>query len=54
MNRLTAAEWTELYEALQVLKAQYEAHGLETQCLEVQSIYMLQICPIPQPEHMEV
>lgn len=51
---MTAAEWTELYEALQVLKAQYEAHGLETQCLDAQSMYMLQICPIPQPKPMEV
>ena len=44
-----AAGWTELYEALQVLKPEYEA-----QCPEVQSVYTLQICPIPQPEPMEV
>ena len=49
MNRLTAAEWAELYEALQVLKSEYEA-----QCPEVQSVYMLQICLISRPEPMEV
>lgn len=54
MEKLTAAEWTKIYEALQALKAQSEAHGLEVQYLDAQSMYMLQICPIPQPKPMEV
>jgi len=38
-HKLTAEEWTELYEALQILKAACDACGIETQCLEVQSVY---------------
>ena len=53
-HKLTAEEWTELYEALQILKAACDACGIETQCLELQSIYMLEHCPIPQPKQMPI
>lgn len=51
---MTADEWTRLYEALQMLIVETKACGLPTFNLEKQVGYMLDHCPIPQPQKMEV